>query len=246
MIHSHTLPGEGRAFTFIIPGNLLQFTAIFRSIRASALTPEVKTTERKSNESNENSRPEPHRVPGPSQMVCADDRGRPGQKPVNDQERAARAPPRQRQGLRMLEQALCALRRVSAQDVLGSRGSSAEELARMLRVVPGLPRGILRPPRQATVRMQRVRTGAQLPDEEEVLHRLRRTGRLRGDAQALAHRHPPVREGHRGDGQYPLPVRPEGPVRLRDPERTRRHVQGLRAQHGLRMDRGRSLQREGA
>ena len=132
-------PGRVRSFTFRILRSALQLPANQPSHRGECPDDGWHRTKGNNHESDEDSRPGPHRVPGLPRMVTAEDRGRPRPKSVYDQERTARAPPRQRQGLRMLEQALRTLRRVPAKDILGTRGGPAEELARMLRVVPGLP-----------------------------------------------------------------------------------------------------------
>ena len=116
----------------------------------------------------------------------------------------------------------------------------------MLRVVPRLPRGSVRPPEQGPLRLQRMRARAQLPDAQALLHRLRRPGQLQGHSRQLPQRSSSRRGDSPQDERCPHPRRTAGPVRRRDNRRQSGAVRRIREKHGLQMDRGRALRREEA
>ena len=125
------------------------------------------------------------------------------------------------------------------------RGAPREEHAEVLQVLSGLPRGRLPPPpRQASVRLQRVREGARVPAEEEVLHRLRRAGAVRVRAQPVAHRRPPGRGDRQEDGRGPLALHQERAVPDGREGGQPRPLRQVREKHGLRLDRERAVQGE--
>ena len=90
------------------------------------------------------------------------------QAPVDDMAGAHQPPHIQRQGLRMLEPPLREVRSLHAPVLRGDGLQGAgQEQPRMLRVVPRLPRGSVRPPEQGPLRLQRVRAREVLPAHEE-------------------------------------------------------------------------------
>ena len=142
----------------------------------------IKTNKEKNDETHETRRQEPVGIPRRLRTLRQSDSRGPGQVPVRNQGGVPQAQNRERQGIRMLEQSLRALRRLPAAHHDRDQGRPAQEHAGMLRVVPQLPRGGLPPPHEVPVRLQRMRTRAALPPPQEVLPRRRRTGELRGDA----------------------------------------------------------------
>ena len=191
-------------------------------------------------------RKEPHRVHARlrKQRGCHSQSAR--EVGVDHLARTAEPQDRQRQALRMLEQAVRPLRRLRTDGIQGLPRHPQEELPRMLRVVPGLPRGRVRPPEQGPLRLQRMRARARLPAQETLLHRLRRPGQLQGHSRQLPQRSPSRRGDSPQDERCPHPRRTAGPVRRRDNRRQSGAVRRIREKHGLRMDRGRPLRREEA
>ena len=161
-------------------------------------------------------RKEPHRVHARMRTPRGGHRQGAGEVGVDHLPRAPGPPDRERQALRLLEQALRALRRVPPDAVQRlQRQVAAQERARLLRDVPRLPGGLLPAAEPRALRVQRMRARAQLPAQEALLHRVRRAGQLPRDPR----QQPLGRASGRGDdpedGRGALAVRQERAVRGR-------------------------------
>ena len=171
-ISRHSFLGRKPAFT---SGQGFVYPFGTRTDSAAGAAGRCRKTERKrNNETHGTRRTQPHRVHARLRRERGGHRQGAREVGVDHLARAAQPQDRQRQALRVLEQAVRALRRMRADGLQRLQGRPAEELAGVLRVVPGLPRGRVRPPEQGPLRLQRMRARAQLPDAQALLHRLRR------------------------------------------------------------------------
>ena len=133
-------------------------------MRQRALSIYAGNRKERNNETHGTRRKEPHRVHARLRKQRGQHSQSAREAGVDHLARAAEPQDRQRQALRMLEQAVRPLRRLRTDGIQRLPRHSQEEFSRMLRVVPGLPRVRLRPPEQGPLRLQRMRARAQLPD----------------------------------------------------------------------------------
>src|SRR5574344_1276114 len=173
----------------------------------------------------------PHRVPTRLRKVSHPDRNRTRTPRFDGLARDPEPPDRQRETLRVLQQALQPL---------------PQKLRALLRSLPAFLRGQLRALGEVALRLQRMRKRTPLPAPQEVLPRRGSAGQLRRSPAREPSRRPRRRHDVRGDGRGRLPRRQEGPVRAPYRREQPRTLQGREAAHRLRLDRRGSAPREEA